>query len=442
MFAFAKYLPEGFRWSLYSLVGKISALKDRANSNSRNVPNRVAPAPVKSEGDQSYVWVFCSTIGELNACKPLISQLQSNRNLILLTDRSGYEEAFLKHFPGAVVILLLEGALPDRGIIEQYPPQELYLAEIPLIPADAPCRLSYSLLRNLKKYGASVYVVNGWLYGYQPNCRQDAIEREWFTTDYLDCFDHICVQTNEVRDRLTALGAAEDRVHVTGNMKFDALDDIGIALDDEVNKSLLRQFCEAEGKIVVAGCLSDAWEYRLLLDAFTELHEVAHHSKLILAPRHPESAAQIKILRNLGEESILKVVFKSELDSSSSLDFDVMILDSIGELKSYYSISSIAYVGRNHNVLEPLSFGKPVLVLSGWEEEFPSYPVYKVTSEKGLLIETEIEKFAATLVHAFDTGALLDKESIQKSLEELSGATHRNVELIGKQQYGTRTSGG
>jgi 3-deoxy-D-manno-octulosonic-acid transferase len=439
MLAFAERLPERFRWFLFCLIGKISKLRASAESAPERPDSKGLSTDMERKDTEIFIWIFCSTIGELNACNPLISLLQKRGNLVLLTDRPGYEEAFSKQYPDAVVVHLLEGGLPCEAVVDRYTPREFYLAEIPIIPADAPCRLSYSLLRHVKRCGASIYMVNGWLYGYQPNCRQDAIERDWFTRDYMNCFDLICVQTTEVKKRLMALGAQGHRIHVTGNMKFDALNDTDITLNDAINNSLLRHFRSAEGKVVVAGCLSDTWEYQLLLNAFSELIETESHSKLILAPRHPESIAQMNTLREMGELSPHKVVFKSDLDSNSSLDFDIMILDTIGELRSYYSLASIAYVGRNHNVLEPLSFGKPVIVLSGWEQEFPSYPVYKVVSEKGLLIETEIEDFTTTLIHVFRAGLLPEGESIRKDLEELSGATRKNADLIGIKHFTVTT---
>ena len=97
------------------------------------------------------------------------------------------------------------------------------VAEIPCWPSDAPCRFSFAFLLAAKQSGAAAVLVNGWLYHYATASRMDAIERRLFQGDYLRAFDAIGAQTEETRRHLIAAGAHAGRVAVTGNIKFDAV---------------------------------------------------------------------------------------------------------------------------------------------------------------------------------------------------------------------------
>ena len=109
-----------------------------------------------------------------------------------------------------------------------------------------------------------------------------------------------------------------------------------------------------------------------------------------------------------------------------------MVLDTFGELPAAYEAAHVCYVGRNHNVLEPLAFGKPVVIPGGWEPAYPSYPVYRITCNAGLVTEA---RTTAQLTEAFleflgresrgDESALL-----LAALRDLSGAVDRNCKQI------------
>lgn len=133
-----------------------------------------------------------------------------------------------------------------------------------------------------------MYAVNAWLYEYEPSCRQDLIERTFFTKDYVQLFDLLLVQTEEVAKKLINKGANEKRVHVTGNMKFDALKDSSLADIKPKTKEVIKHFSKIDNKVFVAGNLSGENEYRLTIEAFLLMKEQLPTVKLILAPRHPE----------------------------------------------------------------------------------------------------------------------------------------------------------
>ena len=90
-------------------------------------------------------------------------------------------------------------------------------------------------------------------------------------------------------------------------------------------------------------------------------------TRLIIAPRHPERFSEVETVI---EKSGLKFSRRTTGLSTAQrrLGVDVLLLDTIGELMSVYSIADIAIVGGSlvpgiggHNLLEPAYFNKPVL---------------------------------------------------------------------------------
>lgn len=414
---------EWFKWFIYrQLLAVVGEPGHAVNITNKNTDNTI----------DNYQWVFCSTIGELNGCKPLIERLAQQGPLVLITDRDCYQDAYLLHFPDAIIVQLTGQNQEVETLLERLPPTQLVVCEIPCTPNDAPCRLSYGFLRAVKNANVPISAVNGWLYEYPPTCRQDKVERLLFDKDYVRVFDNIMVQTEAVRQKLLLYGAKEQKVHVTGNMKFDAVKDTDVQFKDEISKDYVTFLKHANCKVIVAGCVSEVWEYQLLVDAFKSVLQQSADVKLVLAPRHPEKASQLEAIAGILDGAELPFSFKSALSSPPPEHDKVLVLDTFGELRSYYSAADIAYMGRNHNILEPLAFGSPVFILPGWESTYPSYPVYQLAIEHELVIELEREDELgdkmSTLLHS---DLVSKQQEIQDKLETLAQALNKNCLLLG-----------
>jgi 3-deoxy-D-manno-octulosonic-acid transferase len=117
----------------------------------------------------------------------------------------------------------------------------------------------------------------------------------------------------------------------------------------------------------------------------------------------------------------------------------VLVLDTIGELKDFYAASTIAHVGRNHNLLEPLAYGKPVTTSGLWEPQHPSYPIYRLLVEASAIIEQDTpDRLAAEWLRVLSEGIAHPdlRQSACKVMEQLAGASARNLELL-KRELGS-----
>lgn len=339
-------------------------------------------------------WVFVSTIGELNATAPLLDALRqrlAHLQMVLVTDHGHYRDSYLARYPDAEVVVSLGHSRDAAALKVLRPPVLMLVAEIPLLPSDAPCRCSAPFLLSARSAGASLVAVNGWLYGYAPSCRMDDIERRLLTRGLLGQFDALCVQSEAVQAEMLRQGAAAARLHITGNLKLDALHQVRPWQAGDARSPALMQGIASSGRTaVVAGSLTRDSELQAVLDAFVGLRQRHPQALLVLAPRHPEVPANLAQIAERLQVRALGSVRRSELgDGALPTDCPVLVLDTMGELRDCYAVSTVAHVGVDHNVLEPLAYDKPTSVMPGWEATYPSFPVYTMLQQAGVLLDAE-----------------------------------------------------
>src|SRR5262249_28435635 len=378
------------------------------------------------------------TIGELNAIEPFLKRMLERMGappLVLLTDHPHYRDSFLAKYPRARVRALDHRSETALALVSECPPRLLVLAEIPCLLSDAPCRFPFALAYELKRRDIPVCLVNGWLYRQAPSCTMDAIEKQLFGRQYARLFDLITVQDDATRNTIVSAGADPERVFVTGNIKFDAVSAPNWSPAQARSPVLLQSIVDGRRPTIVAGCVTNISEQTLALDAFGVVLRKVPDALLVLAPRHPEVRERMEKLRGLLTERGVKVALRSASgDTPVAKDLNCLVLDTMGELKDFYAASTISYVGLNHNVLEPMSFGKPVIVTPGWDPVYPSFPVYQRLLREGAIRQVENNELGGAWLELLqDRGAHSGRQqTARRVLESLEGATGRNAELLAR----------
>ena len=383
------------------------------------------------------LWLFASTIGELNAIEPFITRylpVAGNPDLLLISDHAHYREAFLARYPTAAFLHLPADSVDTRRAVEAWPPAALVIAEMPCLLADAPGRFPFSVVYQLKRRGVPVCLVNGWLYRSAPASRMDAIEKRLFDHDYVRLIDVTLVQNDEIRTELIAHGADPARVVTTGNIKFDGIDRTAWSAARAKDPAMLQAIAATGRPCIVAGCVTNLPDQETILDAFRATLAAVPDALLVLAPRHPEVVERMQKLEAFVRERALTYAFKSRLRGSAfAPDVQVLVLDTMGELKDFYALGALAYVGPNHNVLEPLAFDKPVFVLPGWEPSYPSFPVYRLLLAQDAIIEViGMAELAAAWIQFLREPGRLDSQRarIRSVLACEAGATERALAAL------------
>jgi 3-deoxy-D-manno-octulosonic-acid transferase len=154
------------------------------------------------------------------------------------------------------------------------------------------------------------------------------------------------------RTRFVALGAADERASVVGDLKLDrpAAPEPPPALRDAIGR----------GPLLVGGSTHPG-EEEALLSAWARLRATrAPDLRLVLFPRHPERVPEVaRTARRHGARVGLR--------SQGAADADVVVVDSVGELATLYRLAELVFVGGSlapvggHNLVEPVQAGRVVV---------------------------------------------------------------------------------
>lgn len=178
------------------------------------------------------------------------------------------------------------------------------------------------------------------------------------TAAALSCVTFVAAQTRSDADRFQKLGVPAGRLGVFGNLKFDIQVSLSI---NEQGQALRRVF--SNDRLIWVAASTHEGEEAILLEAFALVLRAFPECLLLLAPRHPERFDDVAALCNAAG---FRVIRRSER-RPPSVESQVFVLDSLGELLPYYACSDLAFVGGSlvseggHNLLEPASLGVPLL---------------------------------------------------------------------------------
>jgi 3-deoxy-D-manno-octulosonic-acid transferase len=295
---------------------------------------------------QSPHWLHAVSVGEVGVANTLIGAMPPEQPLLVTTiTPTGQERAqALLGERAAIAYLPYETDLAIQPFLRRFAPRSLILVEGDLWPL---------LLERVKRRRVPIAVVNGRI-------SDDSFRRmrrlRPLLGPLLDRVDGFAVQTDEDRRRLIELGVPADRVHRTGNLKFETPE---IEPQPEVESKLDE--LAAGRPILIAGSTMRGEENQVL-DSFA-LIGGGDRALLVLAPRHPERWDEVA---ELVEKEGLDVLRRSQWDSGHRPD--VLLLDSLGELAALYRAGFAAFIGGTlvptggHNPLESARFGVPTVV--------------------------------------------------------------------------------
>lgn len=299
------------------------------------------------------IWLHAASVGEIVATSPLVKEVrrQFPERVILVSvvTASGYIMA-KRIITEADGIIFFPLDLPWLS-------QRTFTRIMPGIFAPVETELWPNFLAACRKYHVPVVMVNGRI-------SEKSLDRYHYLRgvleDMLSTVTRYCMQSTIDAQYVIRLGADPHRVVVTGNTKFDQ------TYTDIEPAEKQRLVCELglDGKypVIVAGSTHKGEEEQLFR-AFQSIKLKYPAAKMILAPRAIIRAEEIALL---AESLALQAVKRTALPSDTP--YDVIILDTIGELGRIYSLGDIIFVGGSlipqggHNILEPAAHGKPIIV--------------------------------------------------------------------------------
>ncbi len=296
------------------------------------------------------LWIHAVSVGEVLAVSRLVQSLDAAlpgyRVLVSTTTRTGQALARERFGRERVFYCPLDLPWAVRAYLRALKPAMLILAETEFWP---------NLLSGCFRRGIPVAVVNARISdrSWPRYWRLRSLWRRW-----LSQLAAVLAQSETDAERLEALGCAPERTAVSGNLKFD------VRAAEEAEATTLLRDALGEMRLVVAGSTLEGEEERLLA-AWAVLERDHAGLALVLAPRHPERFEAVAELLEAGGFAWRK---RSSFGDRRLVAGEIVLLDSIGELASVYSLAAVAFVGGSlfaaggHNPLEPAQFGVPIVM--------------------------------------------------------------------------------
>jgi 3-deoxy-D-manno-octulosonic-acid transferase len=309
-----------------------------------------------ASGADGAIWLHAVSVGEVLAGLPLARALKARypgRKLFISTTTDTGQRLARERMPFAdgIFYFPLDWVLAVRRVIRGIRPGLIVVLETEIWP---------NFLREARRVGVPVVFVNGRI-SQKSYRRYHALNRflGGFLGRVLDDAALFLMQSDADAQRLLALGAPDDRVSVTGNLKYDLAPPRSSPLADWLEAQMGEQ---ERWPVIVAGSVAED-EAEPVLAAFDIVERKWRRALLVLAPRKPDrfdAAARIAVERGW------KVARRSALALDRPLDeeADLLLLDSVGELAGLYRLADAVFVGGSlvpaggHNILEPACSAK------------------------------------------------------------------------------------
>lgn len=334
--------------------------------------------------DVQGIWFHACSLGEVRSLSPFIEKLTHETVCISVITQTGFKEA-KKHAFAHVRYLPFEIFLPfwmNKHKVLVVMEAELW----PLLFIVAKAKGIKTVLLNarISDHSYRSYAKWGWFY-------------RWIFKH----IDLVLAQSDEDKTRLMQLGAKE--IDVCGNIKqFQRY---------EVTKSYPKN--RAKRLIILAS--THEKEEALILDTIG----LKPNDQVVVVPRHPERFEKVDAW--LHDYARTQQRSYTRFSEHGSLESDVILCDTMGELINLYAIADIVILGGSfvegvggHNPLEPAFFG--VKLISG-ESIFNQKVLFASVENSitcnsntlGHIFETIEQYPASSISHGGDVTPLLEK---------------------------------
>ena len=307
--------------------------------------------PAKTRQSEKTLWLHALSMGEVIAAAPVLKLLRGqNPDLYIalsVTTDSGYETAHKLDFIDSVFFHPLDCLPFTQLALSRINPDLYVVPDTGFWPG---------LIDLLHRKNVPALLFNGRI--SERAARRYLLAGSLFKETFQK-FHRLYMQNTNGEKAALALGVSRENIEVVGDSKYDALQ----PMTDEEKERLRQTFkLQANTPVWIAGS-THAGEEEIILNAHRQLMVKHPNLILILAPRRMERVEEVTALLKKENFSFTSRSSLGHAESSS-----VILLDTMGELAEVYSLGQVAFVGRSlirpgggHSLIEPLSYGLPVL---------------------------------------------------------------------------------
>lgn len=297
------------------------------------------------------IWFHAISVGETKAVVPVLKLLRQSQpqmrilfSTVTLTGRRTAEQE-CKDLIDGLIYFPLDLSWVVNKLITGFRPAVFVTVEKDIWP---------NTFLRLAKASVPIIIINGTL---SERSTRRFKRFGFFFKAVFGTVSAFCARTPEDGVKAAIVGVMPDRIHTTGNLKFDLQ-------PAQIDKKTADRLADGLGirpeELVFTAGSTHTGEEEIILRVYMELRRRVKGVRLVLAPRHPERFNEVEAL-----------VKKTGLDygrRSKGQFGDVVILDTLGELMTVWSFTDVAFVGGSlvpgiggHNLLEPAFFARPVV---------------------------------------------------------------------------------
>ncbi len=368
--------------------------------------------------DKKYViWFHCSSVGEFEQAKPLISQLKDKANIVLsFFSPSAYNLAKKYTFADLITYLPFDTSWNARKMFKLIKPSLLIFVRFDIWP---------NYVWTAKKFGVPVLLIDASL--HKESTRLYPVVRNFLKSvhRYIDL--HCSISESDA-ERLRSLCSKDSKIVVTGDTRFDQV----IARKNAVGKKLEGLLPKFNLPVIIAGSTYIEDE-DVFIDGYQKVLSSWGKVQLILVPHEPEPKRLVEVEDKLSKAN-LPYVRLSRLEKDKEFNDEVIIIDRVGVLAELYMLGDITFIGGSfhgsvHNVMEPAVMGKPVIF---GPTIYNSLEAYMLMGRGCGIMVHNADELADELIKLLDNKELRENlgRIAQKLIEENSGATERIIKYI------------
>jgi 3-deoxy-D-manno-octulosonic-acid transferase len=370
----------------------------------------------------TWTWIRSISVGEtlvaLKLAKALRSASPQIRIALSVTTSTGYALAEKEASDWLFVFYNpVDSRRVVRKVLDLLNPGRLVLVEGELWP---------NLLDACLQRDIPVMLANARL---SPRSAGRFAKARTWTAPFFKLLRWVGVPDSEDRPRWESVGVPGERLVLTGSIKFDQ-EAAGLP-DAAPLRALLRHpELPENAPLLVAGSTHDGEEAWLVsrLPVWRQKHPSL---RLLIAPRHVERVPELlQELAPLGA----KIQRRTALPAGGP--WDVLLLDTTGELRAWYALATVAFVGKSltahggQNPVEPALAGKPV-VFGPHMENFEA--VVRLLLQAGGAVQAgtpgELEAVLCALLDDPERRHTLGQHALG-ALQVHQGAARKTAELV------------
>ena len=349
---------------------------------------------VKPDNDKPVIWVHAVSVGETIAAKPLIEALiktyPTYRILVTTTTPTGSERV-KSLFSNRVAHVYFPYDLPEiiYRFLKRMKPQILIVVETEIWP---------NLYAACHKRSIPIVIVNARL---SNKSTQSYIKIKTLVAETLSYVRTIAVRSNDDAERFKQLGASEDIIQISGNIKFDIEPD-----QEQIKQGKERRKQWGANRPVWVAASTHEGEDEKLVQIYNKVLKVYPDLLLILIPRHPERFDKVYELclgyQFIGIEKEFNTKRHTQIKNYQNTTANIIIGDSMGEMQSWFATADVVFIGGSlvktggHNPLEAIAQGVPVV--SG-QYMFNFEDITTELNHSGLLFICQNEKEVETKIY-------------------------------------------